>query len=194
MPSSRYSREVKSVIDIVTRKSVKDYINMRVTNDFRINKEPRNNTGVAINSKAGRWVNYLGYSFDYGRNYYETVYKNILREENKEYERIYSQSPLLFQKHSLTLSPKYQISDNSFVDVQYRYIHKASDNSHPETFDITGYEKDKSNGNSTAEDNNHDVIMRYKYSDTEKNSFDVNIGYSSVNEDEHNIYQKEYLL
>jgi len=188
MPSSRYSREVKSVIDIVTRKSVKDYINMRVTNDFRINKEPRNNTGVAINSKAGRWVNYLGYSFDYGRNYYETVYKNILREENKEYERIYSQSPLFVsKKHSLTLSPKYQISDNSFVDVQYRYIHKASDNSHPETFDITGYEKDKSNGNSTAEDNNHDVIMRYKYSDTEKNSFDVNIGYSSVNEDEHNI-------
>lgn len=196
MPSSRYSREVKSVIDIVTRKSVKDYINMRVLNDFRIGKEPRNNAGVAINSKTKRWVNYLGYSFDYGRNYYETVYKNVLKADNKEYERIYSQSPLFVsKKHSLTLSPKYRISDNSFIDLQYRYIHKKSDNNHPETFDITGYEKDESNGNSTAEDNNHNVIMRYKYANTEKNSFDVNIGYSSVNEDEHNILSERiYVL
>lgn len=188
MPSSRYSKEVKSVIDIVTRTSVKDQTNMRVINDFRINKEPRNSTGIAVNSRAKRWINYLGYSFDYGRNYYETVYTNILKVDNKEFERVYRQSPLFVsKKHSLTLSPKYQISDDSFIDVQYRYIHKKSDNTHPETFDITGYERDESKGNSTAQDNNHNLIMRYKYAKTDKSSFDVNIGYSSVSENEHNV-------
>lgn len=188
MPSARYTKDVKSVVDIITRKSIRDQVNVRVINDFRINKEPRNGSGVAINSKFGKWTNYASYMYDYGRNYYETTYTTILHSADRSYERIYSQKPLFTsQTHTLTFSPKFQINDNSFVDLQYDYRRKGSDGLHPETFDIVDFERNESTGSSRTDNNAHNLILRYFYETQERTRLELNCGYSSVSEKGHSV-------
>lgn len=61
MPSARYSKEVKSVVDIITRKVLRDQVNVRLVNDFRMGHEPRNGSAVAIDTRFGKWTNYASY-------------------------------------------------------------------------------------------------------------------------------------
>lgn len=188
MPSARYSKEVKSVVDIITRKVLRDQVNVRLVNDFRMSHEPRNGSAVAIDTRFGKWTNYASYMYDYGRTYYETVYATTLHSEQHSYERIYSQRPLFTSHaHTLTFSPKFQINDKSFIDLQYHYKRKDSDGLHPETFDIVGYEKSESHGSSRVNNNTHNLILRYFYETEDRNRLDLNLGYSSVGEKGHNI-------
>lgn len=188
MPSARYSKEVKSVVDIVTRKVLRDQVNVRVVNDFRMGHEPRNGSAVAIDSRFGKWTNYASYMYDYGRTYYETVYATTLHSDKQSYERIYSQKPLFTSHaHAFTLSPKFQINDKSFIDLQYHYKRKSSDGSHPEIFDIVGYERSESTGSSRTDNDTHNLILRYFYETEGRNRLDLNCGYSSVGEKGHNI-------
>lgn len=188
MPSARYSKEVKSVVDIITRKTLRDHLNVRVLNDFRLGHEPWNRSSVAIDSRFGKWTNYASYAYDYGRTYYETIYKTTLHSEERSYERIYSQWPLFTSRtHTLTLSPKFRIDDKSFVDLQYHYKRKGSDGSHPEIFDIVGCERSESTGSSRTDNEKHNLILRYFYETNDRSRLDLNCGYSSVGEKGHNV-------
>lgn len=133
-------------------------------------------------------MNYASYMYDYGRTYYETVYATTLHSEERSYDRIYSQAPLFTSHtHTLTLSPKFQIDDKSFVDLQYHFKRKGSDGSHPETFDITGGERSESDGTSRTDNDTHNLILRYFYETDGRSRLDLNCGYSSVGEKGHNV-------
>ena len=117
MPSSRYGKEVKGVIDIVTRKRLKDGLNMRLYNNFWYKSEPSDNANVTVNQQAGRWTNYLNYGYNYTRSRQDDRYAYVLHLEDEDFERIYTQQPLYVSRnHRLTLSPKFVVDEKSFVE------------------------------------------------------------------------------
>lgn len=181
MPSARYDKSVVGIINIVTRKTLKDYLGLRVSNDFYQRKEPGNISRITLNNQVGKWSNHLDYSYTYWRSYYESIYTNVLHDDDRQYVRTYTQSPLFrSQKHVLNYSPKYQINGKSFIDLQYSYERAGVKGSHPESFDILGYEYNSSDGSSFSRDNSHNVIARYVLEGDNDERLVINGGYSHI--------------
>lgn len=191
MPSARYGKEVSGIIDIVTRKSLKDCLDMRLYNNFWYKSEPSDNMNVTINNKAGRWVNYLNYGYNYTRSRQNDRYAYVLLLEDECFERIYTQQPLFKSgMHRLTLSPKFEISESSVVDLQYQGTWENADGDQQESFEVVGVERSVTEGVSEKDRQTHHAILRYVYEAKEKNRFAVNVGYSTVMERGHQVQEE----
>lgn len=193
-PSSRYGKEVKGVIDIVTRKRLKDGLNMRLYNNFWYKSEPSDNANVTVNQQAGRWTNYLNYGYNYTRSRQDDRYAYVLHLEDEDFERIYTQQPLYVSRnHRLTLSPKFVVDEKSFVDLQYQGYIEDMEGEQQETFEVVGEERSATEGVSDKKRQTHHVILRYVREVEDKSRLAVNAGYSTVRERGHQLQDERVM-
>lgn len=186
MPSAKYDKTVKGIINIVIRKKLKDYLSTRLSNNFIYRQKAGDNTAIAINNQAGKWVNYLNYIYSYAPNIYESVYKSTLHTDAGDYPRIYEQSPDQLKKtQGVNYSPKYNINEHSFIDLQYSYQTNKEQSEDVNTFEIINKEYDDLKSKTKTTNNNHDLILRYHHQKKENNAFTANISYAHYDKNNH---------
>ena len=194
MPSARYGEEVSGVIDIVTRKRLKDELNMRLYNNFCYKSEPSDNANVTVNQQVGRWTNYLNYGYNYVRSRQDDRYAYVLHLEDGDFERIYTQQPLYVSRnHRLTVSPKFAVDEKSFVDLQYQCYVEDMGGEQQETFEVVGEERSVTEGVSDKKRQTHHAILRYVREVEDKNRLVVNAGYSTVRERGHQVQDERVM-
>lgn len=189
-PSAKYSQSVVGVIDIRLKKKLKDYINARIGNELEFNDVNLDETpSISVNTQSGKFTGYLRYEYTYHKNQVniptlsdtyladEIITKN--EEEEEKHKTLH---------HTLTVSPKYQITDRSFVDVQYNL--SFNDTHSFITTNTTrknnlGTLNELLDGKSTAKKNsfNHNLAARYNYNFSDNSNFLLNFGYSTNKND-----------
>ena len=179
MPSARYDKSITGVIDIVTRKKLSDYLSMRVGNNFYMNHEPSNFTFATINGKFNRLSTHLSGTYNYNRYYKEMIESYTLHLNGRDIERKSQHIPL-FISHlpSLTFSPKYQINDKSFIDLQYYYQNDNGSSKVSNDFEMAGVETSITNIQDSEHGTNHNLQLRYVYGMNSTNRLVLNAGYA----------------
>ena len=186
-PSVKYGNSVKGVIDIRMKKKLRDYLSAKIRNDVELgNRYTQNKSVLQINHKDGKWTNYLGYTYNLGKNrcdlydQKETIVDvDKFTEISKEIEKHHGIG------HQLTVSPKYQINDKSYVDVQYNY---GTQNRNARTFtdgmrqNLLGdlREKIDKQSNQDADNPTHQVAARYYTEWKNGNTFVTNVSYANL--------------
>lgn len=120
-PSAKYGNNVKGVIDIRMKKKLRDYFSARVSEEMELGDyHLQNKSTLQVNHKDGKWTNYLGYTYNFGKDRCDlynqmevTVENDILKDISNEIENSRNTG------HHLIVSPKYQINENSYADIQY---------------------------------------------------------------------------
>ena len=191
MPSARYDKSVSGVIDIVTRKKLRDYLNMRISEGFAMTCEPVTTTSVIVNGKFNRLSTYLKGQYSYGRYYQEDFEAYTLHLNGKDFERK-TQRNALFISHfpNLAFSPKYQINDKSFIDLQYYYAPSKTQEETPILFEMTGIEKSLTDGQSSERAGKHNLQLRYVHGEDNTNRLVLNAGYARNLNKRHDITEE----
>lgn len=182
MPSAKYGKNVVGIINIVTRKSLRDFLSVKLSDTFTHQNVPGNNGSVQINSKFGKWSNFVGYSNNYNRNKFETDYRTAIYHPEGTYQKnTFSQNDSRSLLHSLTFSPKYEINGKSFVDLQYTFSKSNSRSNNCSALDFVGRESNSSNQLSGDNADNHNFILRYLNRFKDNSQLTLNVGYSYKN-------------
>ncbi len=185
-PSAKYSQSVVGIIDIRLKKKLKDYISARVGNELEFNDVNLDEApSVSVNTKSGKFTGYLGYNYTYHKNQVniptlsdthlpdEIITKK--EEEEEKHKTLY---------HSLTVSPKYQITDKSFVDLQYNLSFNdthsfiTTNNTRKNNLQTLN-ELLKSESTSNEKSYNHNLAARYNYEFSDNSNLIFNFGYST---------------
>lgn len=122
MPGAKFGQAVIGLINIETRKTWHDYFSVRLKDEFIYTNVVENTSSVSINFRKGKWSQFLSYSHNYLQLDNDVLYsyETVIPEEKVDYRR---RSDIDIQentnKHTILYSPKFQINDHSFVDLQY---------------------------------------------------------------------------
>lgn len=195
-PSAKYSQSVLGIIDIKLKKTLKDFVSAYVTENVSVNRENQNtNTSFDLNTKSGKWSNYLSYSYTYDKNECDILsdIETALEQDTITVSTQGNETYKNGQQHTFIYSPKYQISAESFVDVQYNLnisnkpYHLTNIGTRRSTsggIDESIYQENRGKDNSTF----HSLNLRYTTMLTKKSQMVLNGGYTNmINEGKQNI-------
>ena len=191
MPSAKYSADVNSVIDLKLKKPLSDYLNLQATNYFGANpKYVWDSYALHINMAGKKFSNYILLSNRYDNDKDLAEYEMQLTQlpDGTKYYQEYEWedgSNLKWQR-MLNISPKYQINDRSYVDVQYALSYnkfrEAKEESSLRRTEINGTETERNqywiNSNALKHSYSHDLAARYVNDFTSTRKLSVNVGYS----------------
>ena len=87
MPSAAYSKGVRGIVNITTRKKWHDYIMLRVGNNFACSNVPTNSSSTILNFSKGKYSQSLMYSYGIDNSKYKQHdrYETAIPEENIYY-------------------------------------------------------------------------------------------------------------
>ncbi|MFR3329974.1 MAG: outer membrane beta-barrel family protein [Odoribacter splanchnicus] len=187
-PSAKYSQSVLGIIDIKLKKSLKDFASAYVTDNFTVNNVNRNNIiSVDLNTKSGPWFNYLSYSYTYDKNECDirSDVETALEQDTITVSTYENETYKKNQGHTFIYSPKYQLADESFVDVQYNLDISRK------PYHLTNIGTRKSTSGEIEEDiyqenrgknsnTHHYLNLRYTTMLTKKSQMVVNGGYTNM--------------
>ena len=125
MPSAKYSAKVGSVIDLKLKKRLSDYLSAYVSNSMKASSEVfMDNLYTHVNVSGKKLSTFLGYHYGYNNVKSSSDYLLEMTrlpdgtsyiQENRTKEGLTNMD----WANGLTVSPKYQINDKSYVDVVY---------------------------------------------------------------------------
>ena len=128
MPAAKYSRTL-GIINIETVKTWRDYLTMRVSDNFSYSNVAGDNLSLSVNLKKGKQMHSLTYNYGYkpSRNEAWNTYETIIPEDSIYY-LMHSAEYLdgTSKTHTLMYSSRYQLTKNSTVDLQYNFNTTAS--------------------------------------------------------------------
>lgn len=201
MPSAKYSANVTSIIDLQLKKRLRDYISVYVGNQNHINSESfRENPTVGITMSGNKFSTYIGYAYGYNNTSMNLKYLELTQLPD---ETDYSMSSALSTHgidwtHSFNIAPKYQISDKSYVDVQYSL--SAYGGRHHEDDDVLrqtmkGDEETEhvpSRLITSGERKNwkHDLSARYVNAFSANRKLTLNVGYANNKVNNNEVYNE----
>ena len=196
MPSAAYSKEVRGIVNITTKKKWHDYIMLRVGNEFAYSNRPGNIASATLNFSKGKYSQSLMYNYLYARSAYEQseIYEISMPEEDFYYDMdTYTAMRERARQHNLTYSPRYRFNDKSFVDFQYTGSYMMD--RHAEGRNVTHYSdstRDLSFNRTLidAEIMNHSMIMRYDNTFDGKKRLTFNAIYTMVSDSRDNDFQE----
>lgn len=201
MPGAKYDKEVIGLINIETKKAWHDYLSVRVKNDFKYTNEVNNTSAVSVNFKKNKWSHFLNYSFAHSPERYESwdTYETNIDDENIHY--LMSSDMEMYEKsslHTVLYSPKYQIDNHSFIDMQYLFSSSISDE---DNLTRTGF----ADGNETdllshtlgdGKSTTHYATFRYdnQFGGDQKSRLTFNTVYMRTTDDEKSALEEESSL
>ena len=191
MPSAKYSADVNSVINLKLKRPLSDYLNLRVQNFLGANSKTfLDNPSLSINMAGKKFSNHIDYSHTYSHDkdleQYEMQLTQLPDGTTYYQDHDWEDGLNLKWQHMLNVSPKYQINDKSYVDVQYSLSY---DKGHENNLE-SSLRKTEMNGMETEHEqswisNNalkrlysHDLAARYVNDFTGTRKLSVNMGYS----------------
>lgn len=201
MPGAKYDKEVIGLINIETKKAWHDYLSVRVKNDFKYTNEVNNTSAVSVNFKKNKWSHFLNYSFAHSPERYESwdTYETNIDDENIHY--LMSSDMEMYEKsslHTVLYSPKYQIDNHSFIDVQYLFSLSTSDEDNlTRTGFVDGNDPDLlSRTLSDGKSKTHYATLRYdnKFGGNQKSRLTFNTVYMRTMDDEESALEEESSL
>ena len=180
IPSVKYSSN--GVLDIRLKKKLRDYFSSYTElASMMKNRGGSTSPSIHVNNKFGKWVNYFSYNYGFTKSRTDTHLYNetYLDDEVDVLERNEKQKNRT-NSHNFLISPKYQISPASFVDIQYNYStsnqkgHSFSDGLHRNlsTDEVLGGYTVNNQSNYT-----HNIALRYAYDSSKGTNFVTNISY-----------------
>ncbi len=186
-PSVKYGNSVKGVIDIRMKKKLRDYFSARVRDDVELgNRYTQNESTLQVNHKDGKWTNYLGYTYSFGKNRCDLYNQKETTVDEDKYTNISKD----IEKHrnighQLTVSPKYQINEKSYVDIQYNYgfgNNNALASTDGMYRNLLGglQEKIDKQGTQDSENPTHQVAARYYTEWKNGSTFVTNVSYANL--------------
>lgn len=124
MPGAMFGREVIGIISIQTKKTWHDYLSVQVKNDFKHTNVAANTSAVSINFHKGKLSHFLNYSYILQPEKYESwdSYETTIPDENIHY--FMSVDMAMYERknlHTIQYSPKWQLDNYSFIDLQYLF-------------------------------------------------------------------------
>lgn len=191
MPSVKYAAKVGSVLDIRLKKRLKDFLSVYIQNETTVNsKYISEKPTFHVNMGGKKFSNYIGYNHQYAHNEELDKYtmETICLPDGMEYnqEHIWKDGLNLDWSHTLNISPKYQINDKSFIDVQYALSYLKNREVNEESWlrrtgrqqEEMTFEQSELDGHSRNHSYSHDLATRYVYEVSEMEKLAVNAGYS----------------
>ncbi len=190
-PSAKYNKSVKGIINIITKERKHDYLNGYIADELNVCKYANNSATVSLNNKLGRWVNFFQYRHKYNHTSAELLYNTTLHGE-QESNRIND----TYQKnagntHSVWISPKYEIDENSFIDFQYMYSGNNEKTNLNNDFTVTGIETSRITSEGNSKNNNHDMLLRYGNKFNNDRLIEISAAYSIIDKERFR-YEEEY--
>ena len=196
MPSAAYSKGVRGIVNITTKKKWHDYIMLRVGNNFAYSNVPTNSSSAILNFSKGKYSQSLMYSYGIDNSKYKQHdrYETAIPEENFYYDmESHTAMRERARQHNLTYSPRYRFNGNSFVDVQYSFLQTA--HWHAEGENETYYSDSTRNlsFNRTQVDanvTNHSAIIRYDNTFDGEKRLTFNAVYTMVSDSRDNDFRE----
>ncbi len=179
-PSARYDHTVKAVVDIITKKNLKDHLKLVVSDNLTYdNKKISNYTFLQLDHKAKKWENQFLYSGFLNNSAYEQQSTHTINtDQGPLYKYNNTENETSMFSNTAILGSKYNINDNSFVDLQYIYsIMPDVENRSKNNLEIPYYATDIVDGNSDDYQRLHSVAMRYDNNFDNGNKLTVNASY-----------------
>jgi len=186
-PSVKYANSVKGIIDIRMKRKLRDYLSARVNDMFQLgSRYTQNESSLQVNHKDGRWTNYLSYKYNLGKNRCDlyniqesTVDADKYTEISNEIEKHHEWG------HNLIISPKYQLNERSFVDIQYNcgWRDRNSQYSTDGLYEnLSGDFREKIDKRSSKDVKNpvHQVAARYSIEWKNGAAFVTNLSYANM--------------
>lgn len=181
MPSARFEKSVRGVINIVLRNRKYDYLNGSVSEKFSYAQYAGNAFDVSLNNRMGRWINYVGYGYNYSHMKARMLYLTTLHGKEGNAERISDQT--LWNKgnnHTLDLSPKFQIDDKSFVDAQYSFGRNSVQVPSRSTYRVVGTENSHITDKGIEDKDTHNLLLRYGNNFSDDHRLSLTFAYASI--------------
>jgi len=190
IPSVKYS--TGGVLDIRLKKKLRDYFStFTELSSMLKNRGGSFSPSVRVNNKFGKWVNYFSYNYGFSRDRTDThSYNETYLEEEMDVMDRSEKEKIRSNAHNFLISPKYQITPTSFVDIQYNYstsdlagnvysngLHKAL----PIEERLKGIIRSK---HAKAV---HNVAVRYAYDSSKGTDFVTNFSYSKSKTDDNKM-------
>lgn len=164
-PSSEYPSGTKAVINIITKKMLKDELSIDVASTTYFNRRTSELPSASFSYKKDKWLMNLSYKYLYGQNLNkETYYRDIFSSSRTFHAEWQRYSPYLGKEHNISYSVDYNCSDNHKIGFMYKFKH--ADRKEP----ITGQNIENGSTNGTIL---KDVIQDDK-SRLDRHSINVN--------------------
>lgn len=124
MPGAKYDMNVVGLISIETKKQWYDYLSVRMKDDFQYTNEAFNKASASINFRKDKMTHSLNYTHTYAPERYRSwdSYETTIPEEDIHYLLVSDMK--MYERtntHNFLYTPKWQIDNHSFVDLQYMF-------------------------------------------------------------------------
>lgn len=176
-------------IDIRLKKKLRDYLSAKVKNEAAVwgGGSYGENGSVHLSNKSGKWTNYLLYGYSLSKDNLEVnQYRETFLPEGSDILESRQDVRNKNQNHSIIFSPKYQINDESFIDMQYKFNHHRTDQTqYVASLHRTSALDESSKEETTFDDlaPSHNIALRY-FQKVAKNQVIVfNVAYNNYQSD-----------
>lgn len=166
MSGAAYGMGMLGMIDIIKKQTWRDYLCVRLKNNFSYTNTAKETPSVEINFQKNKFSQYLNYGYALTRTKYDMDYRyeTVIPDEQIDNRMIsdvdmYEKS----NEHTFVYSPKFQIDKNSFIDAQYVFSDKRvwADNLVQTDFPDNSAPNLTSRSLKDVDDNTHYAALRY---------------------------------
>lgn len=123
-PSSEYPSGTKAVVNIVTKKTLKDNISVTIGSQTMFRRKVSERPSVFISYKKDKWLTNLSYDYGYFQNLNkETYYRDIYSASRTFHVEWQRYSPAINKGQRMNYSVEYSPSDNHKIGLSYLFVH-----------------------------------------------------------------------
>ena len=199
LPPSKYGTAL-GVINIVTVKTWRDYLTMRASDNFSYSNVAQDNLSLSVNFRKGKQTHVLNYNYGYSPAKQEMwdTYETIIPEDSIYYlMRSAENLHRTTRKHTLTYTPRYQLTDNSTIDLQYSFnTSNSEENNFTRTVFENGSESEsQSRVGINGDSKTHGLWLRYdnRFKGEEKKRLTISANYFNLKDSKDNRVMEHFL-